>query len=95
MKPANLSKLQIDLHAKLLVSDSATFDAAFNIIRAGVESGTTWEERIANTVYLLRATRNQVAHSVDDSTVLFSDPEAAKFTVDALLSLCHVEGWTN
>ena len=41
------------------------------------------------------ATRNQVAHGVDDSMVLFKDASAAAFTVDVLLSLCHVEGWTN
>ena len=72
-----------------------TFDAAFPQIRKEIESGTTWEDRIANAVYLLRASRNQVAHSIDDSMVLFKDPMAATFTVDVLLSLCRVEGWTN
>jgi hypothetical protein len=95
-KPPDLSKLQRDLHANThKVIDSTTFEAAFPNIRKEIEHGATWEDQIANAVYLLRATRNQVAHSVDDSMVLFTDPKAATFTVDVLLSLCHVEGWTN
>jgi hypothetical protein len=95
-KPVDLSKLQRDLHAIThKVSDSATFDVAFSNIRNEIEHGGTWDDRIANAVYLMRATRNQVAHSVDDSMVLFKDPKAAKFTVDVLLSLCRIDGWTN
>jgi hypothetical protein len=45
--------------------------------------------------YLLRAARNQVAHSVDDSMVLFKDQKAATFTVDVLLALCRVDLWTS
>jgi hypothetical protein len=93
-KPVDLSKLQEDLHKVHKVSDSSTFDAAFPILRNEIECGTR-DVRIANAVYLLGATRNQVAHGVDDSIVLFKDPSAAAFTVDVLLSLCHVEGWTN
>lgn len=94
-KPVNLSKLQKGLHNRHKVSDSSDFDKAFPTIRNEIECGTTWDNRIANAVYLLGATRNQVAHGVDDSMVLFKDPSAAAFTVDVLLTLCHVEGWTH
>jgi hypothetical protein len=94
-KPANLSQLQIALHAKHKVTDSATFDSAFPAIRKEIEQATAWEDRVANAVYVLRAARNQVAHSVDDSMLLFKDPSAATFVVDVLLSLCRVGDWTN
>lgn len=94
-KPSNLSQRQINLHSKHAAKDTATINAAFPNIRKEIEQGEKWEDRIASAVYLLRANRNQVAHSVDDSMVLFTDPEAAKFTVDVLLSLCRVGGWTS
>jgi len=93
--PANLSARIKALHDTHGVNNSATFDAAFPHMRKAIEYGTIREDRIANAVYLLAATRNQVAHGVDDSMMLFKDASAAAFTVDVLLSLCRVEAWTN
>lgn len=94
-KPPNVSQLQIQLHQKHKVTDPPTFDAAFPDIRKETEQAATWNDQIANAVYLLRAVRNQVAHSVDDSTVLFKRPNDATFAVDVLLALCRVDSWTS
>ena len=50
-------------------------------------------KKIATAAYLAGATRNQVQHQVDTGMVIFRDREAAVDTVDALLSLCRLDGW--
>ena len=77
------------------VSDTTGFNVAFPGLKQAIEDKATAPEvRIANAIRLLNAARNQVAHKVDENMILFTEPTAARFTVDVLLSLCHVEGWT-
>jgi hypothetical protein len=83
------------LHGQYGVNDTATFNAAFPTIKATIENpGSGDFERVCQAVYLLYATRNQVAHKIDAGMVLFTDIEAAKFTTDVLLTLCRLGGWT-
>src|SRR5262249_11791904 len=87
LDPGRLRSNRSRNHSSLGSSSSS----AIPVIRKQIEQGAAWEDRIASAVYLPRAVRNQVAHSIDDSMVLYKDPPAATFTVD-VLSLYRVEG---
>jgi hypothetical protein len=108
-KPSGLGPKINQLHShpsyNYLVKDTASFNAKFPDIRKAIEDparqslfstpGDWWNDRVYHAVYLLYATRNQVAHKVDAQMDLYKDPTAATFTVDVLLSLCRLDGWTN
>jgi len=91
----NLSALVKALHKKHRVKDTKKFNRAFTSLRKSIlNPKLSKAERVANAVYLLYATRNQVQHHVDMTMVIYRRPEAARFLVDVLLSLCSLDSWT-
>jgi len=90
----NLSAEFVRLHGIYGVNSPTTYNAAFPAIRTAIENaGFNRLERVGHTVYLLYATRNQVAHQVDIGMELFTQPESTRFTSDVLLSLCRLRDW--
>jgi hypothetical protein len=90
----NLSAEFGRLHGIYGVNNPTSYNAAFPTIRRAIENpALTHLERIGHAVYLLYATRNQVAHQVDIGMELFTQPESTRFTSDVLLSLCRLADW--
>jgi hypothetical protein len=82
------------LHSTYAVKTPPTYTAAFPTIRNAIENTNNSPlERIGHAVYLLYATRNQVAHQVDIGMELFTQPDSTRFTSDVLLSLCRLKDW--
>lgn len=82
------------LHGVYGVSNPATYNAAFPTLRIVIEDAARpRRERVANAIYLLYATRNQVAHQVDLGMELFTQPASTRFTSDVLLALCRLRDW--
>jgi hypothetical protein len=76
------------------VKSTATFNQHFPAIRATIEDDArSAQDRVGHAAYLAGVTRNQVAHTVDPSLVLYQDPEAARFVTDLLFAVCHLDGW--
>lgn len=82
------------LHGIYGVNTPATYNTAFPAIRTAIENAALSKlERVGHAVYLLYATRNQVAHQVDIGMELFTTPDSTRFTSDVLLSLCRLKDW--
>ncbi len=84
-----------NLHNSNPVNSPTDFTNEFNAIRTAItDNAAPRERRIAAAAYLAAVTRNQVQHQVADTMVIFTDRPAAAFTVDALLCLCRIGGWS-
>jgi hypothetical protein len=82
------------LHTIYGVNTPATYNTAFPPIGRAIENVASPKlERVGHAVYLLYATRNQVAHQVDIGMELFTQPDSTRFTSDVLLSLCRLRDW--
>lgn len=76
------------------VNNPTTYNAAFPVIRGAIENtNNSLLQRIGYAVYLLYVTRKQVAHQVDISMELITQPDSTRFTTDVLLSLCRLRDW--
>ena len=91
----DLSKYVQNLHDNIFkVKEGATYNAHFKTIMGIVRDATRPRmDRIGHAVYLLGATRNQVAHSVDQSLILYQDISAAQDVTDLLFALANLDGW--
>jgi len=91
----DLSAYVQNLHDNVFkVKDGGAYNNHFKTIMGVVQDASRSElERVGHAVYLLGATRNQVAHSVDETLILFQDVAAARDVTDLLFALAHLDGW--
>lgn len=91
----DLSKYVQNLHDhEFKVKNGPSYDAHFKTIMSIVRDASRPElERVGHAVYLLGVTRNQVAHSVDETLILYRDVSAARDVTDLLFALANLDGW--
>ena len=92
----DLSKYVQNLHDNVYkVKDGPRYNAHYKTIMGIVRDRARPElERVGHAVYLLGVTRNQVAHSVDQTLVLYQDITAAQDVTDLLFAMANLDGWT-
>lgn len=91
----DLSKYVQNLHDNVFkVKDGTAYNAHFKTIMGILHAPVRPElERIGHAVYLVGVTRNQVAHSVDKTLILYQDITAAQDVTDLLFAMANLDGW--
>ena len=91
----DLSKYVQNLHDNVYkVKEGPPYNAHYKTIMGVVRDRARPElDRVGHAVYLLGITRNQVAHSVDQTLILYQDVTAAQDVTDLLFAMANLDGW--